>query len=194
MISLLKEQGVTAIKKRHLINLEEKIIKTLDFSLRDVSPHHFLERYFRLFGIDQEKKDNSTNRITSLARDFCRYMLREAKFLRYRPSQLAAAALMLSINICKSNVAHVAGVTKIPNMKMSIIYETLFIHTEIESGERIEERSDNSCPLHIWSNPVEKLTSLKREPDIKPAYKELIESVNEDCYCSKLSTEASLFF
>ena len=85
-------------------------------------------------------------------------MIRESKFLIYRPSQLAAAALMLSINICKSNSAHVAGVTKIPQMKLSVIYETLFIHTELESGERIEEAIDNSSPLHIWSNPMEKLT------------------------------------
>ena len=36
--------------------MEEQIIRVLDFSLRDVLPIQFLERFFRLFGIDQEEK------------------------------------------------------------------------------------------------------------------------------------------
>ena len=37
MINLLKKYDITNIKKQNLIDLEESIIKKLDFSLRDVS-------------------------------------------------------------------------------------------------------------------------------------------------------------
>ena len=61
MINLLKEQNIKSIKKQHLIDMEEKVIKTLDYSLRSVSSLHFLERYERLFGLDQNKKDKSVD-------------------------------------------------------------------------------------------------------------------------------------
>ena len=52
MTRLLREQYDMTRKKQDLIDLEERIIRKLDFSLRDVSPIFFLERFFRIFGID----------------------------------------------------------------------------------------------------------------------------------------------
>jgi len=48
--------------------MEEKIIRTLDYSLRFVSPVHFLERYLRLLGADEEKKNKISKQISNLAR------------------------------------------------------------------------------------------------------------------------------
>ena len=53
MIDQLAEKQKTTIEKTDIIDLEEKIIKLLDFSLRQVSSIHFLERYLRLYGVDQ---------------------------------------------------------------------------------------------------------------------------------------------
>ena len=57
MIRKLSKKQNISLEKVDIIDLEEKIIKLLDFSLRHVSSIHFLERYLRLFGVDQEKKD-----------------------------------------------------------------------------------------------------------------------------------------
>ena len=71
-----------------------------------------------------------------MAREFCGYMQRHAEFLNYRPSQNAAAAILLSVNICKSTVAPIAGVEQIvPEYKItSLIYSTLKIHQENEAN------------------------------------------------------------
>ena len=39
-----------AVKK--ILKLEMRVIRTLDFNLQRVSPITFLERFFRLFGLD----------------------------------------------------------------------------------------------------------------------------------------------
>ena len=51
MVHILKEQGVT-IEKQDFIDLEESILKVLDFSLQNVFSIDFLERYLRLLGIN----------------------------------------------------------------------------------------------------------------------------------------------
>ena len=57
MVKLLKEEGGVTIENRNFIILEEQIIKSLDFDLHEVSSIDFLERFLRLFGIDQERDD-----------------------------------------------------------------------------------------------------------------------------------------
>lgn len=52
MINLLHEQHQVKLEKQDLLDMEEEIVRTLDFSLRQISPINFLERYLRLFGID----------------------------------------------------------------------------------------------------------------------------------------------
>ena len=74
------------IEKRSLITLEEEIIKSLDFDLTEVLSIDFLERYLRLFGIDQEREDTDAFQIAVLAREFCRYMLKNSNFLKFKPS------------------------------------------------------------------------------------------------------------
>ena len=96
-------------------------------------------------------------------------MQRQAEFLDYRPSQNAAAAILLSVNICKSNLAPAACVEKIPEYKISsLIYVTLMIHKDNEANT--EEIDDSTCPLRIWNKSIEKLTYLKKDSDVKPAY------------------------
>ena len=59
MIDLLAEHQQTTLEKHALIEMEEEIIKMLGFSVRSVSSCHFLERYLRLFGIDETKQDKN---------------------------------------------------------------------------------------------------------------------------------------
>ena len=135
MINLLAEQQQTTLEKQALIDLEEEIIKMLDFSVRSVSPCHFLERYLRLFGIDENKQDKNARQVANLARNYCKFMQREAPFLDHKPSVIAAAGLVLAINISQSEVAPSIGVKRIPELKMqSLLYETLTIHAELSAG------------------------------------------------------------
>ena len=52
MIKLLEVEFQITRTKSDLIDLEEKILRTLDFNLRSEPPVAFLERYFRVFGVD----------------------------------------------------------------------------------------------------------------------------------------------
>ena len=52
MVRLVQENWNLQIFKQDLIELEERIIKTLDFDLRFTSPIMFLERYQRIYGVD----------------------------------------------------------------------------------------------------------------------------------------------
>ena len=55
MLQLLHERHKIALRKSDVFDLEEKIVRKLDFSLRQSSSIDFLERFYRLFGIDTKK-------------------------------------------------------------------------------------------------------------------------------------------
>ena len=55
MLRTLKERYGIVLPKSDIFNLEEKIIRALDFSLRQSTSIDFLERYYRLFGIDTKE-------------------------------------------------------------------------------------------------------------------------------------------
>ena len=192
MINLLAEQQQTVLDKTELIDLEEAIVKMLDFSLRHVSSIHFLERFTRLFGIDQERNDKRARQVANLARDYCKCMQREALFLDFRPSQNAAASLLLAINVSQSGVAPALGIKRIPPLEMkSLLNEALSVHDELAAGFTAE--SNAAGPITKWNSAIEKLTFLKRDSNVGPAYSALIEYLNESLYKEKLFDDPTLF-
>ena len=52
MINLLEAQHQTTLVKQDIIDLEERVLRTLDFACHHVSAIPFLERFLRIFGID----------------------------------------------------------------------------------------------------------------------------------------------
>ena len=50
-----------------------------------------------------------------MASKLCRFMQRDEQFLRYRPSQIAAASLILALNLSESTFAKQIGMTPKPN-------------------------------------------------------------------------------
>lgn len=98
--------------------MEEVIIKELDFDLRYVTPVPFLERFFRMYGLEDRNSATSTH-IRNLSHEYCRFMLRDSQFLDYKPSQLAAAALVFAINISLSSIASKASIKKIKPEKLN---------------------------------------------------------------------------
>ena len=132
MISILRESHDVHIEKQELLNIEERVIKMLDFSLVSISPIHFLDRYLRIFGIDERKHSKIPKQIVTLTRQYCRFTQREAKFLQFKPSAIAAACFLCAINISLSKTSEsVLGLKKMSreNLEESIV-EAFSIHSE----------------------------------------------------------------
>ena len=102
MILLLYENHKIKLKKVDLLDLEEKILRTLEFSCHHISAVPFLERFLRIFGVDKVEEDADAEQISNLAYHYCIFMARSSHFLEYRPSQIAATAILLAVNISVS--------------------------------------------------------------------------------------------
>ena len=85
MLALMDDKFQIKLRRRNVLKLEELIIKTLDFNLQSVSPITFLERYLRLFGLD-DKSNMPDRQIASLSKQYCKFMQRDVCFLHFKPS------------------------------------------------------------------------------------------------------------
>ena len=85
--------------------MEEDIINELDFDMHFPFPTLFLERYQRIFGIDNYRTSREAKLVNQLARDYCKIFLKESMYLMVKPSQVAAASLMLAMNVYESPIA-----------------------------------------------------------------------------------------
>ena len=90
-----------------MIDLEEKVLRALEFSCHHVSPIPFIDRYLRLLGIDQDDDEDDLDliQIANLAIEYSMVMQRSPSFLKYRPSQIAAASVLCAINISVSSIS-----------------------------------------------------------------------------------------
>ena len=191
MITLLHEEHDTLLDKKDLLNLEETIVKSLDFNLQHTSPIPFLERFLRIFNLDNSRADKPVRLIQKLAKNYIKFMQRESCFLDFRPSQIAAAALLFAINITQSPVAKVCGVDNIEDLKLKSLFFGSAIYMEI-GGVKVDEE-DKNCPLRMWNSSVEKLTYVRKSRDIEPCYTQLVEALNREQYKGKLSLDPMLF-
>jgi len=86
MVRLVEDEWNIKVLKEELIVLEEKIIKTLDYELHYTCPIVFLERYQRIFGVDQEHMNEEALLVGDLARRCLRCMVAHSSFLKYKTS------------------------------------------------------------------------------------------------------------
>jgi transcription initiation factor TFIIIB Brf1 subunit/transcription initiation factor TFIIB len=105
MVRLVASEWGVVVTKKELVDLEEEMIRLLDFDLHFTGPIPFLERFQRIYNLDQVRRDREAYALDFLARNFCRAMLRSQSYLTLKPSQVAAAALMLAINLSSSDLA-----------------------------------------------------------------------------------------
>ena len=97
------------ITKQNLIDLEEKILLALEFSIHYAGPIPFIERFQRILEADKESEDVDLKQVGFTARQFCKYMQRYGQFLEWKPSQVAAAAIILSLNLNNSHIGSQVG-------------------------------------------------------------------------------------
>ena len=86
MLKLLKDTHNVTIDKKVLLHLEMDILKNLQFSMHFVSPIPFLERYQMIFGLEKAQLDLDSDKVRELSRKLCRFMLKDEKFLDFKPS------------------------------------------------------------------------------------------------------------
>jgi len=86
MINLLPEGVRETVTKEKLVNLEERIVKELNFHMHYAGPIPYLHRFSRFFNIDQEKSCPGAKQVGFAARQFCRFMMRKSEFLNFKAS------------------------------------------------------------------------------------------------------------
>jgi len=95
MINLLNSDEKKTITKQGLIDLEADILIKLGFDFNFPGPMQSLERYLRILEYDNVKN------VFEMGYQICKFSLNEAKFLEYRPSQIAACSALIAISIFK---------------------------------------------------------------------------------------------
>lgn len=83
-----------AYTKEEILEMEYKILKSLNFRITTPSSYRFLERIYKLY-------PNADERIFNLSRYMIELSLVEYRMLKHHPSMLASAALFLTMKILK---------------------------------------------------------------------------------------------
>ena len=76
--------------KNSVILLEQKMLNELSFDFNYPSPLPFLERYLRIGGLQNDQA------ITDRSEEYIKIANKNIAFLNFRPSLIAAAALVLA--------------------------------------------------------------------------------------------------
>lgn len=93
MLGHLEERDLKRVDEERVKDLEAQILTAFGFDLHIVGPLEFLERYINLLGLD--KSEN----IFESASCILKFIRNDAKFLDFKPSQMAACALLISTNL-----------------------------------------------------------------------------------------------
>lgn len=99
MIKIAEVNWSAKITKPAIVALERDIVLTLDFELRNTSPLVSLGRFLRLFELDLVEMCPRSLEISSLANQICLQFMHCSKSLDRYPSQIAAGALLMAIQI-----------------------------------------------------------------------------------------------
>lgn len=106
MAILINDTISAKIELKDLVTLEKQILNELEFDLQSETSINFVERFCQLFYLDeglfpaQSASESSTfaQEVCRIARTLSRYALSETLFLQFRPSQVAAAAVLLALS------------------------------------------------------------------------------------------------
>ena len=85
MNRILRKKHSLEVSRNSYLKLEERILNALQFEMHSVYPTLFLERFLRVLDLDRPEHAYS-QKVGSLARQLCLYMLENNRFLEYKPS------------------------------------------------------------------------------------------------------------
>lgn len=119
IIQLLNEKYyIVPIYKKQLVALEFQVVQSLEFEVQVQSPTTFLGRYLIIF-LRKMKSRSEILIIENTADQFLKFSAFMAELLEYRPSHIAAAVCVLTLNIFASQAVLTIGIAKEP-------YELIF--------------------------------------------------------------------
>ena len=102
-------------------------------------------------------------------------MLLNSSFLRFKPSHIAATALLLSINVHSSPIAQLVGLPEqLTNLRRRSF---LSLATIGNGGEEHKEGGFDSGPLADWNYQVIQITGLNPQT-LAPCYRVLFQLAN----------------
>jgi hypothetical protein len=93
MIKLLSDEEKHYVDKLKVIMLEGEILKAFNFDFNFLSPLPFLERFLRLAELHTDRN------VTHIAIELLKLQASQINFLEFKPSLVAAAALVLALNL-----------------------------------------------------------------------------------------------
>jgi hypothetical protein len=97
MIDLLSMDEKQYVTKELLKELEAEVLVKLEFDLQLPGPLEPLQRFIGLLGYQKKSE------VYSIASQICMFSLVDSCFLNIPPSEIAAAAAILSVNIFNSS-------------------------------------------------------------------------------------------
>lgn len=157
MVRLVKREWDVEIELSSLIDLEERMLRVLDLSIHNTSPIIFLDRYLRLFGVDNVEEDEDDRQVSQFARRLVKTFVNESSNLNFKPSDIAASALLASLNICDSHLAEEIGLKRVLGLSQKSEYHdpSLILASPLKVGRlrRESSRTKNSSSTND-SDPI----------------------------------------
>ena len=159
--------------------MERQILVNLEFNLHKEITLNFIERYLELYRLDKGLVSHIMDlpvsefehTVKKMSLYLGRHTLREAAYLNYKPSQLASAVVLLTLNafMQKGKLpldlsefeepgSDVNMIEDSPSVKLADSNSSLFSINEDELSNRDEEIS--SCVIGRWTNEMESLTGV----------------------------------
>ena len=109
-----------------------------------------------------------------------------------KPSVIAAASLILAINLSNSSVTESIGLKKFEEHALSDKTARTKFHTAQLSPSKAPLSSRND-PLRLWDSSIGSLTNLSSDRDVQPVYITLLNSLNNSQFNGVLSEDPALF-
>ena len=106
--------------KSNVLEMEFKILKALDFDFTQPSIYRFLERFRKISPVNN---DDQTFFFAQYISEIC---LLDTYLLKYKPSEIAAASLILAAGVTKnSRMIWNKDMERITGMKLEQLYEAI---------------------------------------------------------------------
>jgi len=116
-------------------------------------------------------------------------MQRNAEFLEYTPSQQAATALILALNLSHSHVCDSIGLRRV-GCDITTDVTSCADSDVNEFDLKFEETND---PLSVWTNKIKTITQLSAKDHLNHVYAKLISHVDNNHFKGKLSADNKLW-
>ena len=116
-------------------------------------------------------------------------MQRNAEFLEFTPSQQAATAIILALNLCNSSICESIGLKR---TRCDITTdEGSCADSEMNDCDLNSEESFD--PLSIWNRDIKMITQLSTEDHISTIYSSLITHLDQNHFKGKLAEDSKLW-